>query len=62
MNQVLYEIKPQNRDWQNLLFGIMIPIPINQLTLTYAGGAQGPPYHTFAHSAQNNISVSPGTS
>ena len=58
MNQVLYEIKPQNRDWQNLLFGIMIPIPINQLTLTYAG----PPYHTFAHSAQNNISVSPGTS
>ena len=23
---------------------------------------QGPPYHTFAHSAQNNIFVSPGTS
>ena len=33
------------------------------LTLIYAGGGpQGPPYHTFAHSAQNNIFVNPGTS
>ena len=27
----------------------------------HGGVPQGPPYHTFVHSAQNNIFVSPST-